>query len=60
MAYDVVDEDAVYLTTGQPLPRDIAHMVDSMLNDSFDSTFASMDEHAYPSASFPSLACSPC
>lgn len=41
MASDVVDETAVYLTTGNPLPSDIESVVDWLLNDPFVTAFQS-------------------
>jgi replication factor C subunit 3/5 len=35
MAYDVVDEANVYMTTGNPLPKDIERMVHWLLNEPF-------------------------
>ena len=39
MAHKDVTADSVYLCTGQPLPRDIKHMVFSLMNDSFEQAF---------------------
>eukprot|EP01134_Creolimax_fragrantissima_P002002 CFRG2002T1 len=39
MAHDVVDEAAVYLTTGQPLPTDIANIMNWLLNDEYRPAF---------------------
>lgn len=41
MASDVVDETAVYLTTGNPLPSDIESVMDWLLNDPFVAAFQS-------------------
>ena len=45
MAYDEVNESAVYLCTGQPLPSDIAQIVEWMLNEDFSTAYKS--ESAY-------------
>jgi hypothetical protein len=42
MAYDTVDENAVYMTTGQPLPQDIRTIVDWMLNERYDVAYKSV------------------
>jgi hypothetical protein len=42
MAYDTVDENAVYMTTGQPLPQDIRTIVDWMLNEKYDVAYKSV------------------
>lgn len=39
MAHRDVTADNVYSCTGQPLPRDIKHMVFSLMNDSFEQAF---------------------
>lgn len=39
MAFDVVDEDAVYLCTGNPMPRDIEAVVNWLLNEEFNEAF---------------------
>lgn len=39
MASDLVDEAAVYLTTGNPLPSDIESVVDWLLNEPFVAAF---------------------
>lgn len=36
-----INEGNVYACTGNPQPRDIEHIMDSMLNSSFDEAFAS-------------------
>lgn len=41
MAYDEVTENAVYLCTGQPLPSDIAQIVEWMLNEDFSTAYKS-------------------
>jgi hypothetical protein len=41
MANDVVDEAAVYLTTGNPLPSDIESVINWLLNEPFVTTFQS-------------------
>lgn len=41
MANDVVDETAVYLTTGNPLPADIEKVVNWLLNEPFVTAFQS-------------------
>jgi hypothetical protein len=38
-AYDVVDEEAVYNCTGNPHPADIEDIVDSMMNEEFQTSF---------------------
>lgn len=38
-AYDVVDETAVYNCTGNPHPADIESIVDSMMNEEFQTSF---------------------
>jgi hypothetical protein len=39
MAHKDVTADNVYSCTGQPLPRDVKHMVFSLMNDSFEQAF---------------------
>ena len=39
MAHKDVTADSIYSCTGQPLPRDIKHMVFSLMNDSFEQAF---------------------
>ncbi|XP_019622788.1 PREDICTED: replication factor C subunit 5-like [Branchiostoma belcheri] len=39
MAHDVVNEDNVYLVTGQPLRSDIANIVNWMLNEDFTTAY---------------------
>jgi len=40
MAYPLVNEEAVYLCTGNPLPRDIESILDNLLNQNFEAAFA--------------------
>jgi len=44
MANDVVDEAAVYLTTGNPLPADIESIINWLLNEPFVTAFQSESE----------------
>ncbi|GBF90937.1 replication factor C subunit 5 [Raphidocelis subcapitata] len=39
MAFDCVDGDAVYLCTGNPMPRDIEAVVNWLLNEEFNDAF---------------------
>ncbi|KNC79931.1 replication factor C subunit 5 [Sphaeroforma arctica JP610] len=39
MSHDVVDGDAVYLTTGQPLPSDITNIMNWLLTDDYRSAY---------------------
>eukprot|EP00586_Coscinodiscus_wailesii_P010571 CAMPEP_0172505394 /NCGR_PEP_ID=MMETSP1066-20121228/186120_1 /TAXON_ID=671091 /ORGANISM="Coscinodiscus wailesii, Strain CCMP2513" /LENGTH=370 /DNA_ID=CAMNT_0013281987 /DNA_START=30 /DNA_END=1142 /DNA_ORIENTATION=- len=39
MSFEVVDETAVYLTSGSPLPRDVECMLDALFNMSFQKAF---------------------
>lgn len=41
MSHDEVNEEAVYLVTGQPLPNDIATIVEWMLNEDYTSAYQS-------------------
>lgn len=41
VAFDEVDEQSVYLCTGQPLPADIANIVEWMLNEDFSTAYES-------------------
>lgn len=41
MANDLVDEAAVYLTTGNPLPSDIESVINWLLNEPFVTAFQS-------------------
>ena len=41
MAFDEVNEHNVYLCTGQPLPTDIAQIVEWMLNQDFSTAYES-------------------
>ncbi|EDO41130.1 predicted protein [Nematostella vectensis] len=42
MAYSVVNEDHVYLCTGQPQPTDIGNIVDWMLNKDFTTAYTNI------------------
>jgi len=42
MAYDPIDEEAVYLSSGNPLPKDIDTIINSLFNGSFDETYKLM------------------
>jgi len=44
MAYKSVSVDNVYECTGQPRPADVADMIKSLLNDTFDAAFAFVAE----------------
>ena len=44
MAHDEVTEETVYLCTGQPLPSDIAQIVEWMLNVDFSTAYSSKYE----------------
>ena len=46
MAFEEVSEHNVYLCTGQPLPTDIAKIVEWMLNLDFSTAYESMYIHA--------------
>jgi len=39
MAFPKVDEDTVYNTTGKPHPKDIATILESLLNDSYQQAY---------------------
>lgn len=39
-AYDVIDETAVYNCTGNPHPKDIERVVQSMMSDEFGTSYA--------------------
>ena len=39
MAYDVVDEENVFLCVGHPLRKDIENIVNWMLNESFTTAY---------------------
>lgn len=41
MAHDIVNEENVYTCTGNPLPSDIAAMVEWMLNEDFTTAYQS-------------------
>ena len=41
MAHDEVNEQNVYICTGQPLPTDIANIVEWMLNEDFVTAYQS-------------------
>ncbi len=41
MSHDEVNEAAVYSVTGQPLPNDIAKIVEWMLNENFTTAYES-------------------
>lgn len=45
MAHDEVTEETVYLCTGQPLPSDIAQIVEWMLNVDFSTAYTSECVH---------------
>ena len=42
MAYDAVDEDAVYTCVGHPLRKDIENIVYWVLNDGFTAAYNSI------------------
>lgn len=42
MAYDIVNEENVYLCVGHPLRTDIANVVNWMLNDTFHQAYQSI------------------
>ena len=42
MAYDVVNEDNVYLCVGHPLRKDIENIVTWMLNENFYKAYRSI------------------
>eukprot|EP00056_Hartaetosiga_gracilis_P003790 m.67533 g.67533 ORF g.67533 m.67533 type:complete len:344 (-) comp11578_c2_seq1:354-1385(-) len=44
LAFDAIDEDAVYVCTGTPLPSQIRKIVETLLNDSFKNAFRRIDE----------------
>mmetsp|Transcript_1549 Transcript_1549/g.3499 ORF Transcript_1549/g.3499 Transcript_1549/m.3499 type:complete len:359 (-) Transcript_1549:587-1663(-) len=44
MAFDEVDEEAVYLCTGNPMPRDIQQVVHWLFNESFNTAFKKVIE----------------
>lgn len=39
-AYDVIDETAVYTCTGNPQPKDIERVVQSMMSDEFGTSYS--------------------
>lgn len=39
MAFKVIDEEAVYLCTGNPLPSDITEILRMLLNENYQTTF---------------------
>lgn len=39
-AYDVIDESAVYTCTGNPQPKDIERVVQSMMSDEFGTSYS--------------------
>ena len=45
MAHDIVNEENVYTCTGNPLPSDIAAMVEWMLNEDFTTAYQSVCLH---------------
>lgn len=45
MAFDQVNEEAVYMTTGNPMPRDIEQLVNWLLNDEFTAVFKNILEY---------------
>jgi replication factor C subunit 3/5 len=38
-AYDEIDEDEIYICTGQPHPSDIERVVRSMMGDEFSNAY---------------------
>ena len=42
MAFDLVNEENVYLCTGQPLRKDISDIVDWMLNQDYTTAYNSI------------------
>ena len=44
MAYDEIDENNVYLCTGNPLPSDIELIATWLLNESYQVTFANISK----------------
>jgi hypothetical protein len=45
-AYDKIDETAVYTCTGNPQPKDIERVVQSMMSDEFGTSYSR--ESIYP------------
>lgn len=45
MAHEEVNEETVYTCTGQPLPNDIAKIVEWMLNENFSTAYQSESTH---------------
>jgi hypothetical protein len=39
-AYDIIDETAVYTCTGNPQPKDIERVVQSMMSDEFGTSYS--------------------
>ena len=48
MAYDAIDEEAVYLTAGAAVPRIIEGMFLSLLNDGFEQAYRGMLQVLFP------------
>jgi hypothetical protein len=44
MAFDQVDEEAVYLCTGNPMPQDIQSIVHWLFNDSFKEAYSKISD----------------
>lgn len=53
MAHDEVNEDSVYSCTGQPLPNDVAKIVEWMLNEDFTTAYQSEDIVSFGGFSYP-------
>ena len=51
VAFEEVNEHNVYLTTGQPLPTDIAKIVEWMLNENFSAAYQSKTTPHLPAPS---------
>lgn len=50
-AYEVTDETAVYTCTGNPHPSDIEDIMNSMMNDSFETSYRSQFRFSYSRSS---------
>lgn len=57
MAFEEVNEHNVYLTTGQPLPTDIAKIVEWMLNENFSTAYQSKTTPHLPALSCNFMTC---
>lgn len=53
MAFDVVNEESVYMCTGNPLPRTVRKIAKWLLNENYQTAYDSMDSDSLSPANKP-------